>query len=95
MKNLRTTAILIGLAIYLIAFYATPMPSFANDAGESMWRIQLVLIFLFRPDEWLWANWFGVPAQFAVADTALPIGCSCCCRPGSFSRGPPLWGGCC
>ena len=41
MKHLRIAAILIGLAAYLVAFYAASMPSFPNNAGVSPSRGEL------------------------------------------------------
>ncbi len=67
-KHLRNTAILVGLALYVAAFYATSLPSLQSNPGESFRRFQLLLVLLFQPDEWLWQNWFGVPAQFSVVD---------------------------
>jgi hypothetical protein len=72
MKHVRTTAILIGLAVYLIAFYLTPLPSFARDDGEPFLRFHLVLVVLFEPYRWLFSSWFGAPPQFSFSDR-LPI----------------------
>ncbi len=72
MKYLLNTAILIGLAAYVVAFYVTPLPELQNDAGQPLWRIQLVGLLLSLPDEWLFSNWFGSPPQFSLGDR-LPV----------------------
>jgi hypothetical protein len=72
MKYLRNIAILIGLAVYLAAFYATPLPDVLDDTGQPMWRIELLRQLVLLPDKLLFSNWFGVPPQFALADR-LPV----------------------
>ena len=75
MKHLRTAVILIGLAAlaaYVVAFYATPMPSLPDDAGVPLLRIELLEMVLFVPKTMLFAHWFGTPAQFELLDR-LPV----------------------
>ena len=72
MKHQRTTAVLLGLAAYAVAFYATPLPSVLDDAGRPLLRIGLLVQLLLRPDEWLLPNWFGVPPEFSLVDR-LPV----------------------
>ena len=78
MKQLRNAAILVGLAVYAIVFYTTPMPSIARlmrlmGNFETWWRAKTVFVFCFRPDEWLWPNWFGSPPQFSLDDRAIVL----------------------
>jgi len=75
MKHLRNAAILIGLATYVVVFYTTPMPSLSRltEAVKPWWRGQLVFVTLFRPEEWLFSNWFGTPPQFALGDRVLVL----------------------
>jgi hypothetical protein len=72
MKHLRTIAVVLGLAVYAVAFYAAPLPSVPDDAGRPLRRFDLLVQLLVRPDEWLLANWFGMPPGFSWADR-LPI----------------------
>ena len=72
MKYLLNIAILIGLAAYVVKFYVTPLPELQNDAGQPLWRIQLVGLLLSLPDEHLFSNWFGSPPQFSLGDR-LPV----------------------
>jgi hypothetical protein len=72
MRYFRNTAILIGLAVYLTAFYATPLPDVPDDAGQPMWRGKLLMLLFLRPDDWLFSHWFGSPPQFSLVDR-LPV----------------------
>ncbi|MCE5266962.1 MAG: hypothetical protein LLG00_03660 [Planctomycetaceae bacterium] len=65
MKRLRAAAVLVGLAVYLAAFYATPLSVFGR-------RIDLLRLLALRPDDWLLPSWFGSPLQFTFSDR-LPI----------------------
>ena len=56
MKHLRTAGVVIGLAAYTAAFYATPLPSVCNDAGQPLWRLDLFWQLLWLPDRWLLPN---------------------------------------
>ncbi len=75
MKQLRNAAILVGLAAYAIVFYTTPMPSLSrlSETVKPWWRGELVFVTMFRPDEWLLANWFGSPPQFSLDDRVLVL----------------------
>ena len=72
MKRLGAAAVMIGLAAYAVAFYATPLPSVRGDAGPPLLRIELLAQLLLRPDEWLFPNWFGTPWQCSLLDR-LPV----------------------
>jgi len=72
MKHLRIAGVVIGLAAYAAAFYATPLPDVRNDAGQPLWRFDLLWLLLFRPDETLLPTWFGAPAGFSLLDR-LPV----------------------
>ncbi len=72
MRRLLAAAVLLGLAVYLAAFYATPLPDVHNDKGEPLRRIGLLRQIALLPDDFLLSNWFGSPPQFAWADR-LPV----------------------
>jgi hypothetical protein len=72
MKHLGTAAVIVGLAAYAVAFYATPLPSVRGDAGQPLLRIELLVQLLLWPKEWLFSNWFGTPPQCALLDR-LPV----------------------
>ena len=72
MKHLRTAGVVIGLAAYTAAFYATPLPSVCNDAGQPLRRLDLLWQLLWLPDRWLLPNWFGTPPEFSLWDR-LPV----------------------
>jgi hypothetical protein len=72
MKLHKTAAVVFGLAMYVVAFYAVPMPSIRADTGRAMRRFDLLWPVLLRPDDTLLPRWFGVPAEFTLADR-LPV----------------------
>ncbi len=72
MKKLRIFAVVLGLAVYAVAFYAVSLPSVRNDAGRPLLRFELLGQLLLLPDKWLTPNWFGSPAEFSVMDR-LPV----------------------
>jgi hypothetical protein len=72
MKHLGTAAVIIGLAAYAVAFYATPLPSVVGDAGRPLLRIELLVQLLLWPKEWLFSNWFGTPWECSLLDR-LPV----------------------
>jgi hypothetical protein len=72
MKHLRTTAILLGLVGYLVAFTLTPLPSMTEDASRPVLRLTLLVWILIDPYRCLLSNWFGAPPQFTFGDR-LPI----------------------
>ena len=72
MKHLFSAAVLIGLAVYAVAFYAAPLPSIPHAAGHPLLRIELLVQLLLRPDELLVPNWFGTPPEFSLLDR-LPV----------------------
>lgn len=68
MKYLRNAAVVVGLAVYALAFYAVSLPSVCNDAGQPLLRIELLEQLLLLPERWLTPNWFGAPPEFSVMD---------------------------
>ncbi len=72
MKNLRTAVVLLGLAVYLAAFYITLLPDVRDAEGEPLRRVGLLRQITLLPDDYLLSNWFGSPPQFALADR-LPV----------------------
>ena len=73
MKRLGAAAVIVGLAAYAVAFYATPLPSVRGDAGQPLLRIELLVQLLLWPEEWLFPNWFGTPPAVLVARSAARI----------------------
>ncbi len=70
--------VLLGLAVYLVLFYATRLPSIegslaANaETKEQVWRrIDFLPYALLYPEQ-LWETWSGGPANIALADR-LPV----------------------
>ena len=47
-------------------------PSVRNDAGQPLWRFDLLWQLLLLPDKWLLPNWFGTPPEFSLLDR-LPV----------------------
>ena len=47
-------------------------PSVCNDAGQPLWRFDLLWQLLWLPDKWLLPNWFGTPPEFSLLDR-LPV----------------------
>ena len=47
-------------------------PSVRNDAGQPLWRFDLLWQLLWLPDKWLLPNWFGTPPEFSLLDR-LPV----------------------
>jgi len=72
MKKSRNLAVVLGLAVYAVAFYAVSLPSVCNDAGRPLLRIELLGQLLLLPEKWLTPNWFGTPPEFSVLDR-LPV----------------------
>jgi hypothetical protein len=72
MKYLRTAAVVIGLAAYVVAFYATPLPSVRSNTGQPLLRVELVRQLLLLPDELLLPNWFGTLPEVSLLDR-LPV----------------------
>jgi hypothetical protein len=72
MKRLLSAAVLVGLAVYLAAFYATPLPGLSENNGPSLNRIQEIGLLLLRPEDNLFPYWFGSPPQFTLVDR-LPV----------------------
>ncbi len=72
MKHLGAAAVIIGLAAYAVAFYATPLPSVGGDAGQPLLRIELLAELLLWPNQWLFPNWFGTPSECSLLDR-LPV----------------------
>lgn len=70
MRFLLYVVLLIGLAGYLLAFYATPMPNFpaTDKAGLPLERVTAILLLAFEPAQWLFSNWFGNPPHFSLLD---------------------------
>ena len=66
-------AVLIGLALYLLLFFAAPLPSLAPwaGAGATPRRGVFVLDGLLLFDQVVW-SWFGQPPEFALIDR-LPV----------------------
>lgn len=73
MKPLRTTAILIGLAVYVVAFFMTPLPGLTDPTTHvAPRRVELLGPLILCPDEMLFPNWFGGVWQFSLTDR-LPV----------------------
>jgi hypothetical protein len=72
MKHLGPAAVIVGLAAYAVAFYATPLPSLGGDAGRPLLRVELLVQLLLLPKEWLFSNWFGTPWECSLLDR-LPV----------------------
>jgi hypothetical protein len=72
MKHLRSAAILIGLAAYAVAFYATSLPSLLDNAGQPLSRFGMLWQLLWLPEKCLFPNWFGASPQFCLVDR-LPV----------------------
>ncbi len=68
--NLELGIALVGLAGYLVLFFASPLPSLRHDDGSS-WRRAEFFQFLLVP-EVLVAQWFGDGAALGIADR-LPV----------------------
>ena len=75
MKHLRAAAVLLGLGrlsggvlCHAAAGRAANATTPASRCGGSICSGRLLLL----PDDWLLANWFGSPPQFALADR-LPV----------------------
>ncbi len=65
------TAVLAGVAVYVVMFYATRLAGVPDGQGHAMSRGMLTGIYLLRPDD-LMREWFGTPLGFAVVDR-LPV----------------------
>lgn len=65
MKHARTVVWLLGLAVYAVLFYATPLP------GSGKVRRVAFLSYLVLPDD-LARGWFGAPPDFSLVDR-LPV----------------------
>ncbi len=63
-------AVIAGLAIYLVLFFAAPLAELEEKTGTPWHRFQLFL-FALQP-ELLFEAWFGQPPQFSLADR-LPV----------------------
>ena len=72
MKRLGAAAVILGLAAYAVAFYATPLSSVPGADGQPLLRIELLAQLLLWPNECLLPNWFGMPAEFSLIDR-LPV----------------------
>jgi hypothetical protein len=70
--RVKIAAILIGLTVYGVAFYTTPLSDVPNDKGQPLWRIGLLGQLLLRPDDWVFPYWFGRPPRLVLADR-LPV----------------------
>jgi hypothetical protein len=70
MRFLLCFVLLLGLAAYLVAFYAAPMPIIPvrNEAGLPIDRLTVIVLVLREPVQWLFSNWFGDPPHFSLAD---------------------------
>ena len=60
------------MAVYIVAFYATTLPSVRDDAGRPLLRIELLGQLALLPEESLLPNWFGDPPEFSLLDR-LPV----------------------
>jgi len=65
MRRALVILLLVGMAAYLVAFYATPLPG-------GVLRIELLVQLLLFPVKSLLGTWFGTPPQFSFADR-LPV----------------------
>jgi hypothetical protein len=72
MKRLGAAAVILGLAAYAVAFYATPLPSVQGNGGQPLLRAELLAQLLLWPNETLFPNWFGTPGEFSLLDR-LPV----------------------
>ena len=68
MKTLLSLIAVAGLGAYLVAFYATTLPSALDANGNPISRFELVRQVILLPDVLLTPNWFGMPPEFALAD---------------------------
>jgi hypothetical protein len=66
MKRAPIILWLLGLVVYVVLFYATPLPSSGGDT-----RRVAFLSYLLLPDE-LARDWFGTPPEFSLTDR-LPV----------------------
>ncbi len=66
----RTILVLAGLGIYLVLFYATPLPTIEQITGAAFRRIDYAQLLLLP--EMLFGVWFGDPPAFALLDR-LPV----------------------
>ncbi|MBN1394504.1 MAG: glycosyltransferase family 39 protein [Pirellulales bacterium] len=71
MKKLLNAAVMVGLAVYVAAFYLLPTPV-PGEAGKPLRRFDLFWRPLLSPDTWLFPAWFGSPPQFSFLDR-LPV----------------------
>ena len=72
MKYLLNAVVMAGLAVYAAAFYAVPLPSVLDKAGEPLLRWELLSQIILLPEDWLIAAWFGNPMSFSLFDR-LPV----------------------
>jgi hypothetical protein len=73
MKQLRTTAILVGLGVYVIAFFMTPLRGLTDPTTHvAPRRVELLGPLILCPDETLFPTWFGGVWQFSLTDR-LPV----------------------
>jgi hypothetical protein len=69
MKHLRNTAIVIGLTVYVVAFYLAPLRNLADPITHfTPLRLQTIVPLALCPDETLLPTWFGPTRQFSVLD---------------------------
>lgn len=65
-----SAAVVAGLVLYLVAFFAWPLPA-EGPAAQAGWRRYHLAVLLVEPEA-LAEDWFGRPAEFALADR-LPV----------------------
>lgn len=64
-------SVLFALAVYLVGFYGTPLPSLSGSVGGTLSRFGFLLVSWWDREALL-EQWFGNPPELSVADR-LPI----------------------
>ncbi len=62
---------LAGLLVYLVVFWASPLPSLPAQSG-ALWRRFHLLAWILLPEE-LVASWCGEPPEFTLSDRLAPL----------------------
>ncbi len=69
-RLLLSAAVLLGMALYLAVFFGWPLPA-EGPGAPAGWRRYHLAVLLLVPES-LAEDWFGRPAEFALADR-LPV----------------------